>query len=670
MIEKNNLCISLFSSDAIEINNIHCISDRIQMKLRLFLRNFVNTEVEFGKDSIIFLCMEKANIGEYAERIVDFFDNLNVDYYIEETLKDLVNKVKNLRETSVANIEYLKRIKNNKVNEDEEYLTFKEKINNLLVITLKEYQYKSAYLLTNAKSGFDFSVPGSGKTIIAYATYAYLRFLGLVDNILIIGPKNAYNAWYDEYITCFGEKPDFKNLSEENIKDSKNYFSSSTHNHREVTFINTDKIRSLDKEMANFMDSSKCMLIIDEGHKVKNPDASSTKAAMYLSKHSNYKIILTGTPMPNGYEDLYSLTYIINPYNNIIPYNYTQLRKFTVKGIREIDEKRIMESLFPYYSRISKKQLIKNGELLPPKFHIRFTEMDEDQRKVYDFIDGLIANYHNKWEFEFERILMKAILIRKMQVSSNPKLLRKSIISSFEELRGSLIFDDDNEVITNEMIEDFKRKLAIADGIINKDINNSEIGQIIKSYINDEKLVNKNIAAVSLTKKLVDANKKVILWDTFVENMDTLKSMLENIYDIKCGIINGTVTGEDRQNTIDNFRYNDLMVLIASPATLAESISLHRCCQFAIYVNRNFNAAQFIQSKDRIHRINMPEGLTANYCFLLNKDSIDEGISERLELKESRMLRILDAENIQIGAIENQDNSIMSDEDVLATYKL
>ena len=84
--------------------------------------------------------------------------------------------------------------------------------------------------------------------------------------------------------------------------------------------------------------------------------------------------------------------------------------------------------------------------------------------------------------------------------------------------------------------------------------------------------------------------------------------MLSKKYSGKIEIINGTVSGEDRQVAINNFKNGNSMVMIANPATLAESISLHKCCQNAIYVNRNYNAAQFIQSKDRIHRINMPKG--------------------------------------------------------------
>ena len=665
----DKLVMNLFSSESIEIKNVSLLKERQLMKVKLFIKQISSLESIFGENEIILYCSNNT-VVEYAEKIINFFTTLNIDYKVDDKLEELIKNNSKKKKEAEANIDLLKKIKSDEISNNEMYINFQKKCDSLLKITLKDYQYKSSFLLAISKSGFDFSVPGSGKTIITYATYAYLRDIKRIEKILIIGPKNAYNAWFEEYITCFGQKPKFKNLSDENIKEAQDYLKSSVNNHKEVTFINIEKIRNLEKELILFLDSSSCMLVIDEGHKVKNPDASSTKVAMTLAKYSNFKIVLTGTPMPNGYEDLFSLSYIINPYKSIIPYNFSQLRKFTIKGINEEDEKTIMTSLYPYYSRVSKKHLIDRGELLPPKFNINFSDMDDDQRYIYDFLDGLLTDYHNKWELEFERILMKAILIRKMQVSSNPKLLRKSLLTSFDELKGDLIYNDDADEITPEIIEDFKRKLAIADEIINKDLNNSIVGGIVKKYINNEKMVNKNTLAVELTKKLVDENKKVILWDTFVENMDTLQSMLKKSYKIDAGIINGTVVGDERQEVINKFRYENLKVLIASPATLAESISLHKCCQNAIYVNRNFNAAQFIQSKDRIHRINMPDGLTANYFFLINRNSVDEGVSERLELKESRMLRILDADNIQIGSLENQDNSAMSEEDVIATcYK-
>lgn len=666
----NKIELQLFFSDSFEIKKTGLLNDRKLMKLKLFLSNIKNIDVIFGKDDIIICCNKNLVIGEIAEKLIDFLNINNIDHVILNSLAEEINKTKEKRKQVIANIDFLRNIKNGDFDNTEIFLEYKNKCDSLLKIKLKDYQYKSSFLLANAHSGFDFSVPGSGKTIITYSTYAVLKAEKIIDNILIIGPKNAYNAWFDEYKTCFGRNPNFENLSESNIKDAKIYLCSSVENHKEVTFINIDKIRNLQKELAKFLSSSNCILIIDEGHKIKNPNASSTKVVMNLSTYVDYKIILTGTPMPNGYEDLVSLAYVINPYKPIIPFNYSQLRKFTVRGVKEQDEQKIMNSLFPFYSRVSKKYLINRGELLPPEISLYYSEMSENQRYIYEFLDGLITEYHNRWELEFERILMKAILIRKMQVSSNPKLLRKSLMSTFDEIKSELLFDDEVTEVSNEMIEELKRKFDLADQIINNDINKSDVGKIIKKFINDEEIVNKNILAIDLVKKILNSGNKVILWDTFVENMDTLKKNIFDKYKIKSEVINGTVVGEERQQIISNFREGELKVLIASPATLAESISLHKCCQNAIYVNRNFNAAQFIQSKDRIHRINMPIGKTAHYYFLMNKESVDEGVSERLNLKESRMLRILDSDILRIGLIEGQDNSVISDEDVEETYKL
>ena len=144
--------------------------------------------------------------------------------------------------------------------------------------------------------------------------------------------------------------------------------------------------------------------------------------------------------------------------------------------------------------------------------------------------------------------------------------------------------------------------------------------------------------------------------------------MLEEKLGACVEMINGSVSGADRQAAIKRFREGSSKVLLANPATLAESISLHKTCQNAIYVNRNFNAAQFIQSKDRIHRINMPAGTTANYYFILNKDSVDLSVDERLTAKEQRMLAILDADDIKIGGSELEDGNIMSSEDIESSY--
>lgn len=641
------------------------------MKLKLFLESLDNIEIIYGVEEII-VTYNKDDIYlliDILKKILTFFVDLNINYVINQSYVNLINDCDKKVSKIENDIKKTLDIKTSDYEQSDEFKNFKKFCDENLIIKLRSYQYDASYLLSIADNGFDFSVPGSGKTIITYATYKYYKAHNTVQKILVIGPKNAYNAWHDEYITCFGTNPSFENLSNNSVNYSKQYLSSSLQNQKEITFINIEKIRNLKKELVLFFKTSDTLLVIDEGHKVKNPLASSTKIVLEITKYVSHRIILTGTPMPNGYEDLYSLTKIVSPYYSILPFEYSKLKSFTIRGIDDNDEKKIMNSLYPFYSRVSKKYLIQCGELREPLVNIKYSFMSDEQRRIYDFLDGLVTDFSNRWETEFSYILMKAILIRKMQVSANPKLLSKSLSSTFDEIKCQLFSFDDATEINNEELEELKIKFDIADKEIMNELRKSDVGNLVKQFISNRYLVNKNLMAVNIVKELISQNKKVVLWDVFVGNMEALENMINSQLNIETGLINGNVVGEERQLIIDKFRNGNLQVLIASPATLAESISLHKCCQNAIYVNRKYNAAQFIQSKDRIHRINMPNGTTAEYYFLINHDSVDEAVAERLEIKEKRMLRILDADDIVVGDVEYGENAIMSDEDVIESYK-
>lgn len=83
-------------------------------------------------------------------------------------------------------------------------------------------------------------------------------------------------------------------------------------------------------------------------------------------------------------------------------------------------------------------------------------------------------------------------------------------------------------------------------------------------------------------------------------------------------------------------------MIIANPFAISESISLHKACHTAIYIERTFNAAHFIQSKDRIHRYGLEKGDKINYYYLLSDNNTDRTIHNRLIFKEERMIKIIE----------------------------
>ena len=87
-----------------------------------------------------------------------------------------------------------------------------------------------------------------------------------------------------------------------------------------------------------------------------------------------------------------------------------------------------------------------------------------------------------------------------------------------------------------------------------------------------------------------------------------------------------------------------LNILIANPAACAESISLHKACQHAIYYDLSYNCAQYLQSLDRIHRVGGSETQFSHYHFLQYADTIDQDIRANLETKTKRMLDLIEGD--------------------------
>ena len=116
---------------------------------------------------------------------------------------------------------------------------------------------------------------------------------------------------------------------------------------------------------------------------------------------------------------------------------------------------------------------------------------------------------------------------------------------------------------------------------------------------------------------------KVVGWSNFVRNLDGFSELLRRELRIPVFQVDGRVptsddplqdffggmTSEDdtRERRIDQFLNIDgPAALVTNPATSSESISLHKACHNAIYLDRTYDAALFFQSIDRIHRLGLP----------------------------------------------------------------
>lgn len=516
---------------------------------------------------------------------------------------------------------------------------------------LYDLQLLSAYHMAFSQNACNFSVPGAGKTSIVYGAYAYLKNLPdnhskHIEKILIIGPLNSFGPWENEYMECFGKVPSAQRLSGGLLKNEKTQYLYSSIT-AELTLISYQSVPSVIDDLSYFLRKHKVMVVLDEAHKIKNTDGGvMASAVLKIANLCKSRIVLTGTPAPNGYEDLYNLYKFIWPMHDVVKFHLNQLREMSAS---RHDQRRecLLSNIDPYFIRIRKSDLNIPAPINNPSISVK---MGHYQKYLYEFIEKKYMDYFiNQNQGDFKSILTKARMIRLMQAATNPSLLKKPL----------------NEYLGIQSPKD------------NAFIDDIDIINRIMSYDTHE-IPQKFVIAAELIENIIARGEKVIVWMTFIQNILEFKKYLMS-RNIESQLLYGDVPVdfEDEENVDDvgtregiirEFHKDDsdFKVIIANPFAVSESISLHKVCHNAIYVERTFNAAQFIQSKDRIHRYGLKESDKINYYYLIAEGSIDEAIDERLMMKETRMNEIMESHSIPL--FDNLSDEY-GDEDIKAMIR-
>ena len=530
---------------------------------------------------------------------------------------------------------------------------------NLPSRSLYPLQLLSAYHMAFSQNACNFSVPGAGKTSIVYGAFAFLNNLDktnpkYVDRLLIISPLSAFGPWEIEFQECFGRPPSSTRLSSGINKEEKQLYLYSKYP-SELTLISYQSVVTLKKELGFFLRNNRVMVVLDEAHKIKNASGGIiATAVLELAKFCKSRIVLTGTPAPNGYEDIYNMFKFIWPTKNIVGYEVNQLRDITAHADKNRVET-LINRILPYFIRIKKSDLnIPPATINPPVS----VPMGNLQQRIYDFIekkyiDAMLNEGAIDTSTRFKALLAQARIIRLIQAATDPSMLR---------------------VPLQEFIEDEDCPQEALQAIDDSDV--------MKSILEYEKIEtpSKYVAALNLVRNILNNGGKVVIWATFIHTIHGFKVFLE-----KNGIASqmlygaipvdkGEVSEQDteivltRERIVREFQKETCpyKVIIANPFAVAESISLHKACHNAIYLERSFNAAHFVQSKDRIHRYGLKPGTVTNYYYVLSRNSIDEIIDVRLNEKERRMTEIMESMPIPLF---NNISEGLGDEDIKALIK-
>ena len=587
------------------------------------------------------------DINKCIDRIKKICEYISAELCFSDNVSDAVNQYAMEEEKFAEFSEKAREIRDNHCEKDD-FKAFVDSVSvNLRNRSLYELQLLSAYHLAFAQNACNFSVPGAGKTSVVYGAFAYLSNLAptdkkYVDKLLIISPLSAFGPWELEYEECFGEKPSTKRLNGSvSVEEKKQYLYSL--NPAKITLLSYASVPKLTEELIYFLRNNKVMVVLDEAHKIKNTNGGITASGVLdIAAYCSSRVVLTGTPAPNGYEDLYNLYKFIWPTKKVIPFEVYQLKDMS-KASEDSRVETLLHAIEPFFIRVKKSDLgitpaTENAPIIVP--------MGESQRRIYDIIEKkYMSDIVSNKDSRFKQDLVKARLIRMMQAATNPALLSVPL-KKFADYGG---FDAD---VVGE------------DDILIRDILQYTSNEVPAKFVKAKEII----------EKIISEGGKVIVWAIYVKNILDFEEYLKS-QGIDCRTLYGATpvaTGDEDEDTVEtrekiiaDFHRKDssFSVIIANPFAVSESISLHKVCHNAIYIERSFNAAHFIQSKDRIHRYGLKPGTQTNYYYLLSENSIDEVIHDRLIAKETRLREIIESMPIPLFANAGLETG---DEDITA----
>ena len=468
-----------------------------------------------------------------------------------------------------------------------------------LDVKTSEYPYMHNFLWDFQKTDLEFmkfaentinaNPMGSGKTVeaIGFIKECFdkvLGYPGVKVNILIVVPNSLKVYWKKEIkkfinkTATIGETSTFNKVNPIKIKSDN------------ILIINYEMLRKDD--FTSLFETSWDLIIFDEAHKIKNRRAQQSIGAKKLK--SKYKSLLTGSPIPNHPQELWSLLNFLYPkrfhsywqfierfcVQESVPYSPVSII-VDVKNTPSL--KYILDSIM---IRRNKEELLKD---LPEKRYKTIElEITGKQKELYDKMEKEMF-----FELENGKTIEAAIpltkLIRLQQLALSP-----------------MIFDIDCIGVKTQTILDI-------------------IGD------NDEKIV-----IFSMSKRYIDVLAQLLTekgYKNFVK-------------------VTGYTLLEERQRLIDNFTTNpEIKVFMATIQTMGEGTNL-QIASTLIFADKSWVPTVNEQAENRIYRFGQKNKTLIISLFC--KNTVDSAVEKVLKKKNTIINKIMALVEILAEELRNK----------------
>lgn len=405
-----------------------------------------------------------------------------------------------------------------------------------------------------------------------------------IDRLLVVAPKNAFSAWDEQLDACMGE-----NYGKfVRLRGGEATIQIALRTNPRFMLITYDQLSRVRNTIVPLLSSGNIYMFLDESHRIKGgKQIKRADAILEMAHLPKRKLIMSGTPMPQSPKDMVSQFSFLYP-------------------TKDVTDTTVIDLIQPIFVRTTK------GQLGIPKLDHRVVQvpMTQLQREIYKTLKSEVRRQLNPVLSDSSRYELRRIgkcVIKVMEFVSNPSLLSNDMDYAFDRRVGALLLESDGPKI------DYVCRRA---------------------------------------RQLAAEGKKVLIWSSFVQNVELIALRLS---DLGAEFIHGGVDAGDesdfdtREGKIKRFHTDDTCkVLVANPAACSEGISLHKVCQYAIYLDRSFNAAHYMQSEDRIHRLGLSPDAKPQIEFVECEDSIDQVVRTRLELKVKTMAQALEDSSLSV----------------------
>uniref|UniRef100_A0A8H7Y3D4 DNA helicase n=1 Tax=Psilocybe cubensis TaxID=181762 RepID=A0A8H7Y3D4_PSICU len=501
---------------------------------------------------------------------------------------------------------------------------------------------------------------GLGKTIQVISFLAYLKEQGKKGPHLIVVPSSTLENWCREFAkfapsvaiqTYYADKNDRPALRETLINTQR--CRSKTSEGWEVLITTYNLAQGDDRDRKFFRKIEWDCCVYDEGHVLKNFQSQRYQSLMKFG--SNWRLLLTGTPLQNNLQELVSLLNFILP--DQFAGSIDSLRAiFKVKGdskVTLLSQERISRAkkmMTPFVLRRRKDQVLKD---LPKKTErIEWCEMTELQRSIYR--DALQRSRKTVVEAQLDES-SESSSSKKSRVGHRPKdkLYAENSSNVLMDLRKAashpMLFrtrftDDTLSRIAKQLLKepDFKKRGALYD-LVKEDMSvmtDSELQVFCATYKSTQKYLQDQSCYIDAGKvqvllKLLQTyrhdGRKVLIFSQFTQILDILQAVLRN-HHVKFLVLTGSTPVDVRQTLVDEFTEDDsIPVFLLSTKAGGMGINL-TAASVVIMFDQDFNPHNDRQAQDRAYRIGQKRDVEV--VKLISKGTIEE---DMLRLGETKL---------------------------------